>query len=130
MIFCTRCLIHEAFECVWLFTEGKIPLFLATNGNRDLTLANTYVTTWNKFCNLGRIKLQLLTVVPCVSTRFHKGCGLVVETRENGRYRWVWMCLAYYWFLGNILSTIAMRKTAIPVLVCPVTSNAAPEPGF
>lgn len=33
-----------------------------------------------------------MTVVLSFLTRFHKGCGLVVETRENGRYRWVWMC--------------------------------------
>ena len=47
LIFCTGCLNHEDFECVWLFTEGKIhvPLVLATNGSRDLTLANTYVIT-------------------------------------------------------------------------------------
>ena len=32
-------------------------------------------------------ELIAMRVAPSVFARFHKGCGLVVETRENGRYR-------------------------------------------
>lgn len=63
----------------------------------DLKMGSCFMTKNGKFifsrktksffCLASWYNMLKITIITVFLTRFHKGTGVVVETRENGRYR-------------------------------------------